>query len=59
MVANNKVRAFSCPMTIDLILPNDCVLDEDALVERIETAAPQLFKGLCDACPWFQEKDKE
>lgn len=57
--AKNVVSKFSCPMEIKLTLPGDCVLDEKALIERIESAGPQLFMGLCDACPRFQKRDKE
>lgn len=57
--AKNTVSKFSCPIEIKLILPSDCVLDEKALMERIESAGPQLFMGLCDACPRFQRRDKE
>lgn len=46
-------------MEIKLTLPKDCVLDEKALVDRIESAGPQLFMGLCDSCPRFQKRDKE
>lgn len=53
------VSNFSCPIEIKLILPSDCVLDEKALVERIESAGPQLFMGLCDACPRFQARSAE
>ena len=59
MVEKNRVLEFSCPMKIKLVLPNDCVLDEKALMERIQSAGPQLFMGLCDACPRFQKRDKE
>ncbi len=57
--AKERVVAYSCPVKIKLILPNDCVLDEKALKKRIESAGPQLFMGLCDACPYFQERGKE
>lgn len=59
MVEKNRVLEFSCPMKIKLVLPNDCVLDEKALMERIQSAGPQLFMGLCDACPRFQKRDEE
>jgi len=58
-VVKERVIEFSCPIKIKLILPNDCVLDEKALKERIETAGPQLFIGLCDACPHFQERNRD
>lgn len=54
-----RVVEFSCPIKIKLVLPNDCVLDENALRERIESVGPQLFIGLCDACPWFQKRSRE
>lgn len=57
--AKSAVSKFSCPIEIKLILPSDCVLDEKALMERIETAGPRLFMGLCDSCPRFQERGKE
>jgi len=53
-----RVVEFSCPMKIKLVLPNDCVLDEEALKQRIEGAGPQLFMGLCDACPRFQARNR-
>jgi len=53
-----RVLEFSCPIKIKLILPKDCVLDEKALKERIGQLGPQLFMGLCDACPHFLERDK-
>lgn len=53
-----RVLEFACPLKIKLILPDDCVLDEKALRERIESVGPALFSGLCDACPWFEERNK-
>jgi hypothetical protein len=58
-VPKEKVLEFSCPLKIKLVLPGDCVLDEKALKERIEAVGPQLFMGLCDACPHYQERGKE
>lgn len=58
-MSREKVIEFSCPIKIKLILPNDCVLDERALKERIESAGPQLFIGLCDACPRFRERSRD
>jgi hypothetical protein len=58
-MAEEKILEFSCPIRIKLILPYDCVLDEKALKERIDQFGPQLFMGLCDACPHYQERGKE
>jgi len=58
-VPKEKVLEFSCPLKIKLVLPGVCVLDEKALKERIEAVGPQLFMGLCDACPHYQERGKE
>jgi len=58
-MAKEKVLEFSCPMKIRLVLPNDCIMDEDALRKRLEAVGPQLFMGLCDACPRFQEQKKD
>ncbi len=58
-MAKERVIEFSCPIKIRLVLPSGCVLDEKALKERLETAGPQLFMGLCDACPYFQERGRE
>jgi len=57
-MTEEKIIEFSCPIKIKLILPNNCVLDEKALQERIERVGPQLFMGLCDACPHFQQRSK-
>jgi len=57
-MTEERILEFSCPIKIKLILPNDCVLNEKALKERIEKFGPQLFMGLCDACPHFQERSK-
>jgi len=51
-----RVIEFKCPLRMKLVLPKDCRLDEDALRRRIEVDGPQLFKGFCDACPYYQEK---
>lgn len=53
-----RVLEFACPLKIKLILPDDCTLDEKALKERIESAGPLLFSGLCDACHHFQERNR-
>lgn len=58
-MAEERVIEFSCPMKIKLVLPSDCVLDEKALKERVEQAGPQLFMGLCDACPRYRERNKD
>ena len=58
-MAKERVLEFACPVKIKLILPNDCTLNEEALKERLETAGPQLFMGLCDACPHYQERNKD
>ena len=58
-MTEERTLEFSCPIKIKLILPNDCVLDEKALQERIERSGPQLFMGLCDVCPHYQAKSKE
>lgn len=58
-MAKDKVLEFTCPLKVRLVLPNDCVLDEDALKKRLEAVGPQLFKGLCDACPRFLERKKD
>lgn len=58
-MAKEKVLEFSCPIKIRLVLPNHCVLDEDALKKRMETVGPQLLMGLCDACPRFRERMKD
>ena len=58
-MAEEKILEFSCPIRIKLILPYDCVLDEKALKERIDQFGPQLFMGLCDACPHYQARSKE
>jgi len=52
------VTGFSCPIEIRLILPKDCLLDEEALKKRIEENGAKMFMGLCDACPYFHGKDK-
>lgn len=57
-MTEERILEFSCPIRIKLILPNDCVLDEKALKERIDRFGPQLFMGLCDACLHFQERNK-
>lgn len=54
-----RVLEFACPIKIKLVLPADCVLDEKALKERIEKAGPQIFMGLCDACPHHQERSRD
>lgn len=53
------VVKFACPIRIQLLLPKDCVLDEEALKERIQKAGPQLFIGLCDACPHYRAQNKD
>ena len=58
-MVKERVLEFACPVKIRLVLPSDCVLDEDELKERLESAGPQLFMGLCDACPRFQERNKD
>ncbi len=51
-----RVFEFNCPLKMKIVLPKDCVIDEDELRRRIETEGPQLFKGFCDACPHFGER---
>jgi len=58
-MGGQRVLEFSCPIKIQLVLPEDCKLDEKALKERIESVGPQLFIGLCDACPRFRERSRE
>lgn len=53
---DERVLEFNCPLKMKIVLPKDCMIDEDALRERIETAGPQLFKGFCDACPHFRAR---
>ena len=57
-MAEEKVLSIACPMKVKLILPNDCVVDEHELQERIETSAPILFRGLCDACPHYRARNR-
>ncbi len=51
-----RVLEFNCPLRMKLVLPKDCMINEDELRKRIEEDGPQLFKGFCDACPHFGEK---
>ncbi len=56
MVDGERVIEFKCPLKMKIVLPKDCILDEDELKKRIEVEGPQLFKGFCDACPHFGER---
>ncbi len=53
-----RVLEFSCPLRMKIVLPKDCVIDEEELRRRIEVEGPQLFKGFCDSCPHFGERKR-
>lgn len=57
-MAKERVVEFSCPIKVTLRLPHDCTIDEKALKERLESVGPQLFIGLCDGCPWYENRDR-
>jgi len=58
-VPKERVVEFACPLKVKLIVPDNCILDEKLLRERLESVGPQLFIGLCDACPWYEERNRE
>ena len=51
-----RVVEFNCPLKMKIVLPKDCMIDEDELRKRIETEGPQLFKGFCEDCPHHGER---